>query len=94
MALKAFLYSLGRRTINIHSGQELASRCAAADDAFSAFMEYGTFLDQLLRVHQISRRTARAPAVPFQSFTEKEARAALEYATEIVETVKAGVPTQ
>lgn len=93
LVLKAFLYSLGRRNINIHSVQELASRCAEADDAFSAFMEYGTFLDR----YYLSTRYPDAlpePAVPFQSFTEKEARAALEYATEMVETVKARVPSE
>ena len=90
LALKAFLYSLGRRYLTMHSVRELASRCAEEDEAFSTFVDYGTLLDR----YYLSTRYPDAlpePAVPFESFTEKEAREAVGYAAEIVETVKSRV---
>ena len=93
LALKAFLYSQGRRFVTMHSVRELALRCAEEDDAFSSFVDYGTLLDR----YYLSTRYPDAlpePAVPFESFTEKEAREAFGYATEIVETVKARVPSE
>ena len=93
LTLKAFLYSLGMRYVTIHSVRELALKCAEEDDAFSAFVEYGTSLDR----YYLSTRYPDAlpePAVPFQSFTEREAREAVGYATEMVETVKAKVPAE
>ena len=93
LALKAFLYSAGKRFVNIHSVRELAIRCAQEDEAFLSFVDYGTFLDK----YYLSTRypdALPAPALPFESFTEKEAREALGYATEIVQTVKARVPTE
>ena len=93
LALKAFLYSLGRRYVTIHSVRELASQCAEEDAAFSTFVEYGTYLDR----YYLSTRYPDAlpePALPFESFTEKEAREALGYATEIVEAVQARVPNK
>ena len=91
LALKAFLYGTGRRYVTIHSVRELATQCAEEDEAFSAFVDYGTLLDR----YYLSTRYPDAlpePAVPFESFTEKEAREAVSYAAEIVETVKARVP--
>ena len=93
LALKAFLYNVGRRNINIHSVRELALQCAKADDAFSAFVEHGTLLDR----YHLSTRYPDAlpePAVPFESFTEREAGEAFGYATEIVRTVKARAADQ
>ena len=94
LALKAFLYSVGRRSINIHSDRELATQCAEEDETFSTFVDYGTLLD---RYYILSTRYPDAlpePALPFESFTEKEAREAVGYATEIVETVKARLPNK
>ena len=90
LALKAFLYGTARRYVTMHSVRELASRYAEEDEAFLAFVDYGTQLDR----YYLSTRYPDAlpePAVPFESFTEKEAREAVGYATEIVETVKAKV---
>ena len=91
LALKAFLYGLGQRHVTIHSVRELALRCAVEDEAFPVFVEYGTFLDR----YYLSTRYPDAlpePAVPFESFIEKEAREAVGYAAEIVETVITKVP--
>ena len=91
LALKASLYSVGRRNINIYSARALASRRAQENDGFSAFVDYGTLLDR----YYLSTRYPDAlpePAVPFESFTEREAREALGYATEMLETVKVRVP--
>lgn len=91
LALKAFLYARGRRRITIHSVLELAQQCAAEDGDFSPLVEYGGTLDR----YYLSTRypdALPAPAVPFESFTDREARQALGYATEIVELVRAKVP--
>lgn len=93
LALKAFLFGRGSRYVTMHSVRELAAWCAEEDDAFSSFVDYGTSLDR----YYLSTRYPDAlpePAVPFESFTEKEAREALGYASEIVEAVKARVPKE
>ena len=91
LALKAFLYARGRRHITIHSVQELAKQSAGEDDNFSPLVDYGGPLDR----YYLSTRcpdALSAPALPFESFTAREARQALGYATEIVELVRAKVP--
>lgn len=91
LALKAFLFGRGRRHITIHSVRELAQQCASEDSDFSRFVGYGTFLDR----YYLATRYPDAlpePAVPFESFTEQEARQALAFATEMVELVRAKVP--
>ncbi len=91
LALKAFLYARGRRNITIHSVLELARQCAGEDGDFSPLVEYGGALDR----YYLSTRypdALPAPAVPFESFTDREARQALGYATEMVELVRAKVP--
>lgn len=91
LALKAFLYARGRRHITIHSVLELARQCAGEDGDFSPLVEYGGTLDR----YYLSTRYPDAlpePAIPFESFTAREARQALGYATEIVELVRAKVP--
>ena len=90
LALKAFLYARGRRHITIHSVLELAQQCAGEDGDFSPLVEYGGALDR----YYLSTRYPDAlpePAIPFESFTVREARQALGYATEIVELVRAKV---
>jgi HEPN domain-containing protein/predicted nucleotidyltransferase len=92
LALKAFLYGVGRRFINIHSVRELAAQCSKDDSEFSPFVDYGTFLDR----YYLATRYPDAlpdPAVPFESFTEQEAQQALAFATEMVELVRGKVPS-
>ena len=91
LALKAFLYSQGRRFINIYSVRELAFNCENMDPEFSVFADYGMFLDR----YYLATRYPDAlpePAIPFESFSEQEAVQALGYATEMVEMVRAKVP--
>lgn len=90
LALKAFLFARGKRNFNIHSVQELAKQCVNEDGDFSSVVEYGGPLDR----YYLSTRYPDAlpePAIPFESFTDREARQALGYATEIVELVRAKV---
>ena len=92
LALKAFLFFKGRRYVNIHSVQTLASECIKEDPAFSAIESYGSFLDRFYLTTRYPDALP-APAIPFQSFSEKEARQALEHASKIVELVRDRVPS-
>ena len=90
LALKAFLYSVGRRSVYIHSVRELALECAGEDAEFEEFMPHGMTLDK----YYLSTRypdTLPEPAIPFESFSEQEAIEALGLAAEIVEAVSAKV---
>jgi HEPN domain-containing protein len=93
LALKAFLYWRGRRFINIHSIRALALECGKEDAQFLVFESYGIVLDR----YYLATRYPDVlpdPAIPFESFTQQEARQALGYATEIVELVRAQIPSQ
>jgi HEPN domain-containing protein len=93
LALKAFLYWRGRRFVNVQSIRALALECGKEDAQFLAFANYGIFLD---RYHLATRYpdALPAPAIPFESFTQQETQQALGYATEIVELVRAQIPTE
>ncbi len=83
LALKAFLYWRGRRFVNIHSVRSLALECGREDPEFLPFEDYGTVLDR----YYLSTRypdVLPEPAIPFESFSQRDAREALSYATEIV----------
>ena len=91
LALKAFLFGKGRRSVTMHSVRELALACARGDDSFSPLGDYGLFLDR----YYLSTRypdALPAPAVPFESFTQQEAEQAVGYAEEIVGLVRAKIP--
>ena len=87
LALKAFLYWRGRRFVNIHSIRTLALECAKEDAGFLAFEDYGIILDRYYLATRYPD-VLPEPAIPFESFTQQEARQALSYASEIVETVR------
>ncbi|PKB83957.1 MAG: hypothetical protein BZY88_01210 [SAR202 cluster bacterium Io17-Chloro-G9] len=90
VAFKASLYLKGRRFVNIHSVRQLAIECAIEDVEFQGFADYGSILDK----YYLSTRypdTLPEPAIPFESFTESEARQAHAFAKEIVELVRAKV---
>ena len=93
VALKAFLFFKGRRYVRIHSVRELALECAREDDEFSELVPHGAVLDR----YYLSARYPDAlpdPAVPFESFVEQDALQALEFAAEIVNTVRAKIPVE
>ena len=91
LALKAFLFFTGRRYVNIHSVRTLALECIKEDPDFSPVENYGMFLD---RFYLITRYpdALPAPAIPFQSFTEGEARQAMDHASEIVVLARDKIP--
>ena len=93
LALKAFLYWKGRRTVSIHSVRSLALECGREDGEFLPFEEYGTILDRYYLATRYPD-VLPEPAIPFQSFTLRDARQALDYATEVVELVRARIPTE
>lgn len=91
LALKAFLYSKGRRFVYIHSIRELVLECGKEDQEFLKFLTHGMTLDQ----YYIATRYPDAlpePAVPFEVFTEQQASQALAFATEMVELAKSKIP--
>ena len=93
VALKAFLFFKGRRYVRIHSVRELALECAREDDEFSGFVLHGAVLDR----YYLSARYPDAlpdPAVPFESFVEHDALQALDFAVEIVRTVRAKISVE
>ena len=92
LALKAFLFFRGRRYVNIHSVRTLALECGKEDPDFLPFENYGSFLDRFYLTTRYPDALP-APAIPFQSFSEKEARQALEHASKIVELVRDRVPS-
>ena len=91
LALKAYLFSRGRRYVNIHSVRELASQSSTEEAEFSPFVEYGMVLDRYYLATRYPD-VLPAPALPFESFTEQESRQAAGYAKEMVELVRAKVP--
>ncbi len=87
LGLKSFLYSQGSRFIPFHAIQELARDCAQRDAAFEPVVEMGKVLDR----YYIPTRypdALPAPAVPFESFTEADARQALDFAHQVVTLVQ------
>ncbi|MFQ6028493.1 MAG: HEPN domain-containing protein [Dehalococcoidia bacterium] len=93
LALKAFLFSAGRRFVNIHSVRELAINCSNHDQGFAAFVEYGLVLDRYYLPTRYPD-VLPEPAVPFESFTRQDADQALEFVEETLELVRANVADQ
>lgn len=93
LASKAFLYFRGRRYVLIHSVHELIQECGKEDPDFLALADYGRILDRYYLATRYPD-VLPAPAIPFQSFTEQDAKQALEFTTEIVDVVRAKVQSQ
>ena len=90
LALKAYLYGTGKRSIYIHSIGDLLSECGNEDEDFNSLRDRGVTLDK----YYLSSRYPDAlppPAIPFESFTVDEARQAIDIATEIVAMVRARI---
>lgn len=87
LALKAFLYASGERFVPIHSVKALAERCAGHDAAFQSIVDAGRVLDH----YYIPTRYPDAigfPGLPYETYTEQEAREAVRLVTAIVNLVK------
>lgn len=91
-ALKAYLYFKGERYINIHSVRELIVLCSKHDKKSEKFIECGMILDR----YYIPTRYPDAlapPAVPYKSYTKKEADEAVNSARDIIRFVESSIPT-
>ena len=86
-ALKAYLYFRGERYIWEHSIQKLAEKAEKYDKDFATIQEMGMILDKYYLTTRCPDAIA-PPALPFQSFTEKEAKEAIDLATKILNLVK------
>ena len=93
MGLKAFLYFRGRRYVLIQSIHELIQECSKEDPDFLTLADYGGILDRYYLATRYPD-VLPAPAIPFQSFTGQDAKQALEFATQIVDLVRAKVQSQ
>ena len=82
LALKAFLYLKGRRFINIHSIRALVQECGKEDTHFLAHENAGLVLDRFYLATRYPD-VLPEPAIPFEAFTQQEARQALDFAEEI-----------
>lgn len=84
--LKAYLLYRGERYVLVHSVQSLVSLCSNYDEDFRRFIDYGKKLDR----YYIPTRYPDAlspPAVPYESYTEEDAREAVGFAEEIIKLV-------
>jgi HEPN domain-containing protein len=86
-ALTAFLYLTGERYIWEHSLFKLTLRCKNYDRAFEQITDCGRILDRYYLTTRYPDAIA-PPAVPYESFTRKDAAEALRYAQKIMEMVK------
>jgi HEPN domain-containing protein len=86
-ALKSYLYFKGERYIWEHSIQKLAEKSEKYDKEFAEIKEIGMILDKYYLTTRYPDAIA-PPAIPFQSFTEKEAKEAINFATKIFNLVK------
>lgn len=87
LALKAFLYGQGERFVALHSVKQLTERCATYDASFAQVLDAGKILDQ----YYIPTRYPNAlgfPGVPYETYTERQAKEAIQLATSIVELVR------
>ena len=86
-SLKAYLFSLGKRAIFIHSIGELLKEAAGSDKEFASLLEKGQKLDR----YYLASRYPDAlpePAIPAESYGKSEAEEALNTATEIFQLCK------
>ena len=86
VALKAFLYGRGERFVTMHSVKQLVERCATYEAAFQQLVDAGKVLDQ----YYIPTRYPDAlgfPGVPYETYTERQADEAVQFATAILELV-------
>ena len=88
LALKAFLYSRGHRYLPTHSVKELNQTSVQEDAEFEQFQGYGQFLDDLY-LNTRYPDALEEPGVPFETFNEPDASRAMNYATEVIEIVRA-----
>jgi len=87
LALKSYLILKTGRSVWEHSIQTLSKMSFEYDNDFKDAIEYGKFLDR----YYIPTRYPDAlnpPAVPFETYTKKDAEEAVEFAKRIISLVK------
>lgn len=87
VCLKAFIMYHKKRLIWEHSIQELANICSQYDKYFEKFIEHGRILDRYYIPTRYPDALAR-PAIPYKTYTEKDAKEAIELASEILAKVE------
>lgn len=88
-ALKSFLILKGERYVWEHSVQKLAEKCSYYDKKFTKFEASGAILDKYYLTTRYPDVIA-PPAIPYESYIEKEALEAIDLARKILETVRIG----
>jgi len=87
LALKAFLFVQGERLVRLHAVRELVEACAVRDATFRKLTDAAKVLDQ----YYIPTRYPDAlafPGLPYKTYTEQQAKEAVELAAAIVQFVK------
>jgi HEPN domain-containing protein len=87
VALKAFIIAHKRRHVWEHSVQELARLCSQYDKDFGEMVEAGKILDRYYIPTRYPDALA-SPAVPYKTYTEKDAVEALGLAEKITGLIK------
>jgi len=87
VALKAFIIANKRRHVWEHSVQELARLCSQYDKDFAGLVETGKILDRYYIPTRYPDALA-SPAVPYKTYTERDAVEALGLTEKIVGLVK------
>lgn len=87
VTLKAFIIANKRRHVWEHSVQELARLCSQYDEDFAGVVEAGKVLDRYYIPTWYPDALA-SPAVPYKTYTEKDAAAAVGFAEKIMGLVK------
>jgi HEPN domain-containing protein len=90
IALKAFITYHKRRYIWEHSLQELAKLATEYDKEFEEIVEIGKILDRYYIPTRYPDALAK-PAVPYKSYTEKDALEAINFAEKIIKKVKSKI---
>lgn len=91
-ALKSYLYFKGERYITIHSVRELVVLCSKYNKGFEKFIELGMLLDRYYILTRYPDALA-PPAVPYKSYTEREATEAVNSARDIIRFVESNIIT-
>ncbi|MEW6686297.1 MAG: HEPN domain-containing protein [Candidatus Edwardsbacteria bacterium] len=85
--LKAYLILKGERYIWEHSIQKLVERCSKYDEVFRNLRESGAILDKYYLTSRYPDAIA-PPAIPYESYTKKEAKEAIDLVEEILNLVR------
>ena len=87
LALKAFLYGQGERSVLIHSVKALVDRCVTYDAGLRRLTDAGKILDQFYIPTRYPDALAD-PALPFETYTKDEAEEATHLAEQILTLVQ------